>query len=272
LFVAVGTRSRYVMLYAAYTVWYPFKYLGMYLNDVLIARNLSLVTQSWRILSICRYIHVYHSSPLSQYIYIYILLSYTFRRAHVGKMSSPGLSDGIFSNPKFQIAQISEGLVMDYVGIHILWPFGFFTTFWYILWLAGTSYGHLVYMFSPVLVFCTMKIWQPWSSQIYYEHADARVSRWAVKRMFSFSCVNSINGWLKAITFSHLFPSYMYIHYVSYNMYRKKVKPYKVIVPKKRDKWTPVCLALKCKQIKGCQIFDLGLVQKRSHSESVLHM
>jgi hypothetical protein len=55
-----------------------------------------------------------------------------------------------------------------------LWPFGTiyghlvqFMAIWYNLWPFGTIYGHLVILwqfdiFSPVLVYCVEKIWQPW--------------------------------------------------------------------------------------------------------------
>jgi hypothetical protein len=60
------------------------------------------------------------------------------------RLRKPGLPDGIFSNQKSKFGQISEGLVMEDVGMfsvhlvyfsaicHILWPFGIFLVNWYI--------------------------------------------------------------------------------------------------------------------------------------------
>jgi hypothetical protein len=64
--------------------------------------------------------------------------------------SQAGLPDGIFSNQK-----ILEGLAMEDVGIHIVWPFGlfyghlvYFTSIWSILCPFGLFYGHMVHYVS----------------------------------------------------------------------------------------------------------------------------
>jgi hypothetical protein len=60
-----------------------------------------------------------------------------------------GLPDGLFSNQNPNFGYILEGLEMEIVGIHILWPVGLFTAIWYILGLLG--------IFFPNLACCTKK-------------------------------------------------------------------------------------------------------------------
>jgi hypothetical protein len=74
-----------------------------------------------------------------------------------------------------------EGLSIEDVGMHILWPFSlsnghlvYFVAIWYILWPFGIFCGHLVYfvaiwyilwsfgIFPPFRYAKPRKIWQPW--------------------------------------------------------------------------------------------------------------
>jgi hypothetical protein len=80
----------------------------------------------------------------------------------------PGLPDGIFSHQKYKFWDILEGLGMKNVGV-FYGNLEYFTAIWNIMWsLIYYVCGNLVcfvviWYISPILVYCTRKIWQPWA-------------------------------------------------------------------------------------------------------------
>jgi hypothetical protein len=85
-------------------------------------------------------------------------------------LTTPGLPDGLFSNQKSQFGSILEDPAMEDVGMYIIWPFGLFCGHLVYFAAIWVSFKAMWYIFAfwyifPVLVCCTNKIWQPWTTR-----------------------------------------------------------------------------------------------------------